>query len=351
MEFTALEIAQFLKGEIDGNADIKVNSVTKIEEGRPGSLAFLSNMKYEHHLYASKASVVLVNREFTAKEPVSATLIRVDDAYNAFAALLEMYVAARERLKTGIEQPSFVHETSSLGKDCWVGAFAYIGQNVTIGSGVKIYPHTFIGDNTAIGNDTILYSGVKIYPDSIIGAGCILHSGVVIGSDGFGFAPLEDGSYKKIPQIGNVILEDLVEIGANTTIDCGTMGSTIIRMGVKLDNQIQIAHNCEVGAHTVMAAQTGLAGTTKIGKFCKFAGQVGFAGHLSIGDHVQIGAQSGITKDLKGNQIVMGSPAMEIKHAVKTYSVFRNLPQLRQEVIDLQHEVKALRSEINQLSQ
>lgn len=351
MEFSALEIARFLEGDIDGNAETRVSRVSKIEDGRPGALAFLSNMKYEHHLYTSEASVVLVNRDFVPKEPVKATLIRVNDAYQAFASLLEMYVAARERLKTGIEQPSFVHESASLGKDCWVGAFAYIGRNVTIGRGVKIYPHTFIGDNVTVGEDTILYSGVKIYPDSILGSGCILHSGAVIGSDGFGFAPLEDGSYKKIPQIGNVILEDFVEIGANTTIDCGTMGSTIIRTGVKLDNQIQIAHNCEVGAHTVMAAQTGLAGTTKIGQFCKFAGQVGFAGHLTIGDNVQIGAQSGVTKNLKGDQIVMGSPVMEIKHAVKTYSVFRNLPQLRQEIIDLQQEVKTLRSDINQLLQ
>jgi UDP-3-O-[3-hydroxymyristoyl] glucosamine N-acyltransferase len=292
--------------------------------------------------------VVLINKSFHPKHPVDATLIRVEDAYKAFASLLELYIKTRERKKNGVEQPSFIHPSSVMGENCWLAAFAYVGANVKIGSGVKIYPHVYIGDNVSVGDDTILYSGAKIYDDTLIGSRCIVHSGAVIGSDGFGFAPQEDGSYRKIPQIGNVVVEDDVEIGANTTIDCGTMGSTFIRKGVKLDNLVMIAHNCEVGDHTVIAAHTGLAGTTKVGKNCKFAGQVGFAGHLTVGDNVQIGAQSGVTKDVKSNQIVLGSPAIDVKQAIRMYTVLRNLPQLRQEVIDLQKELKSLKENVKQ---
>jgi UDP-3-O-[3-hydroxymyristoyl] glucosamine N-acyltransferase len=343
MKFKAEEIAQYLKGEIVGDPTVIVDNISKIEEGKAGTLAFLANPKYENYLYTSDASIVLVNRDFSPRQAVKATMIKVDDAYQAFASLLDLYIKARESKKTGIEQPSFIHETSVLGEHCWVAAFAYIGRNIKIGNHVKIFPHVYIGDNVTIADGTTLYSGVKIYDDTIIGKRCIIHSGAVIGSDGFGFAPQDDNSYKKIPQIGNVIIEDDVEIGANTTIDCGTMGSTIIRKGVKLDNLIMVAHNCEIGENTVMAGHTGMAGTTKIGKNCKFAGQVGLAGHLTIGDNVQIGAQSGISKSVKDNQIILGSPAIEIKQAVRMYTVLRNLPQLRQEVIDLQKEVKKLK--------
>ena len=342
MKFKAEEIALFLKGEVVGDPTVTVNNVSKIEEGKAGTLAFLANPKYEHYLYDTDASVVLVNKDFVPRQPVKATLIKVDDAYQAFASLLELYIQARQSTKSGIEQPSFMHETSSVGQGCWVAAFAYVGRNVKIGHGVLIYPHVYIGDRVTIGDGTILYSGAKIYDDTVIGSSCIIHSGAVIGSDGFGFAPQEDGSYKKIPQTGNVILEDNVEIGANTTIDCGTMGSTIIRKGVKLDNLIMIAHNCEIGENTVMAAHTGLAGSTKVGKNCRFAGQVGLAGHLTIGDNVQIGAQSGIPSNVKSNEIILGTPAMDYRKAVRVYSVMKNLPQLRQEVIDLQKEMKKL---------
>ncbi len=343
MKFKAEEIALYLKGEVVGDPEVTVSNVSKIEEGKEGTLAFLANPKYENFLYTSDASIVLVNKDFVPREPVKATLIKVNDAYQAFAALLDLYMQARESLKSGVEQPSFIHQSSELGQNCWVAAFAYIGRNVRIGEHVKIYPHVYVGDNVTIGDGTILYSGVKVYDDTVIGRRCILHSGAVVGSDGFGFAPQKDGSYKKIPQIGNVILEDDVEIGANTTIDCGTMGSTILRKGVKLDNLIMIAHNCEVGDHTVMAALTGLAGTSKVGKYCKFAGQVGLAGHLTIGDNVQIGAQSGVSKNVKSNEIILGSPAFDYKQAIRMYTVLRNLPQLRQEVIDLQKEVRKLK--------
>lgn len=343
MKFKAEEIALYLKGEVVGDPEVTVSNVSKIEEGKEGTLAFLANPKYENFLYTSDASIVLVNKDFVPREPVKATLIKVNDAYQAFAALLDLYMQARESLKSGVEQPSFIHQSSELGQNCWVAAFAYIGRNVKVGDHVKIYPHVYVGDNVTIGDGTILYSGVKIYDDTVIGRRCILHSGAVVGSDGFGFAPQKDGSYKKIPQIGNVILEDDVEIGANTTIDCGTMGSTILRKGVKLDNLIMIAHNCEVGDHTVMAALTGLAGTSKVGKNCKFAGQVGLAGHLTIGDNVQIGAQSGVSKNVRSNEIILGSPAFDYKQAIRMYTVLRNLPQLRQEVIDLQKEVRKLK--------
>lgn len=347
MKFKAEEIAQYLKGEIVGDPAVTVDNVSKIEEGKAGTLAFLANPKYENYLYISDASIVLVNRDFNPRQAVKATMIKVDDAYQAFASLLDLYIKARESMKTGIEQPSFIHQTSVLGEHCWVAAFAYIGRNVKIGNQVKIYPHVFVGENVTIDDGTILYSGVKIYDDTVIGKRCIIHSGAVIGSDGFGFAPQDDNTYKKIPQIGNVIIEDDVEIGANTTIDCGTMGSTIIYKGVKLDNLIMVAHNCEIGENTVMAGLTGMAGTTKIGKNCRFAGQVGLAGHLTIGDNVQIGAQSGITKNVKDNQIILGSPAMEIKQAIRMYTVLRNLPQLREEVIELQKEVKKLKENNN----
>lgn len=347
MDFKVTEIARFLNGEIIGNENISVSNVSKIEEGKPGTLAFLSNMKYENFIYTTNASVVLVNKNFVPKEKINATLIKVDDAYQAFASLLDLYTQAMTTVKTGIEQPSFIDESATVGQNIYLGAFAYIGKNVKVGNNCKIYPQVYIGDNVTVGDDCIIYAGVKIYSDSLIGNRCILHSGVVIGSDGFGFAPLDNGTYKKIAQIGNAVLEDDVEVGANTTIDCGTMSSTIIKKGAKIDNLVQIAHNCEVGENTVMAAQTGLAGTTKVGKNCKFGGQVGLGGHLSIGDNVFIGAQSGVIKSVESNQVILGSPAMEIKEAIRAITVYKNLPKLRTEVSQLQKEIKDIKSQIN----
>jgi UDP-3-O-[3-hydroxymyristoyl] glucosamine N-acyltransferase len=343
MEFKATDIAAFLKGEVIGDSNVKVYGISKIEEGKPGTLAFLANPKYESHIYNTSASIVLVNRSFTPRTKINTTLIKVEDAYQAFSSLLELYLQVKKNTRQGIETPSFIHNTANLGNDVYVGAFAYIGQNVKIGNGTKIFSQVYVGDNVVIGNNTILYSGVHIYDECLIGNNCIIHSGAVIGSDGFGFAPQTDGSYKKIPQIGNVVIEDDVEIGANTTIDCGTFGSTILRQGAKVDNLVQIAHNCDIGENTVIAGQAGLAGSTKVGKNCRLGGQVGLAGHLSIGDNVQIGAQSGVAKSIKANEIVLSSPAVNYKDAIKTYSIMRNMPKLYEEFIQLQRDVKSIK--------
>lgn len=343
MDFKVTDIANFLNGEVVGDESIKISNVSKIEEGKPGTLAFLSNLKYENYIYTSEASVILVDKTFVPKDKIKATLIKVDDAYQAFASLLEFYTKAKATVKTGIEQPSFLDETSTLGDDVYFGAFSYIGKNSKIGNNSKIFPQVYIGDNVTLGDDCIIYAGVKIYSDSVIGNRCIIHSGAVIGSDGFGFAPQNDGSYKKIPQIGNTVLEDDVEIGANTTIDCGTMESTIIRKGCKIDNLVQIAHNCEVGENTVIAAQSGMAGTSKVGKNCQFGGQVGLAGHLTIGDNVKIGAQSGVAKSVKSDQVILGSPAMNIKDTIKAITIYKNLPKLRDEVTQLQRDMKSIK--------
>jgi len=346
MRFTAEEIARFLQGEIIGDPAAVVSNVSRIEDGKAGTLAFLSNPKYENHLYSSEASIILVNSDFEPKHPYKATLIKVRDSYQSFASLLQLYEQVKLNSRNGIEQPSYIHESAGIGEGHYIGAFAYIGKNAVIGQRVKIYPQAYIGDNVSIGDDSIIYSGVKIYDDSRIGCRCILHSGVVIGSDGFGFAPQSDGSYSKIPQLGYVTLEDDVEIGANTTIDCGTMDSTIIRKGVKLDNLIMVGHNCEIGENTVIAALSGFAGSSRVGKNCKIAGQVGLAGHLNVGDNVQIGAQSGVTKSVKNDEVVLGSPAIDIKHSIRVYTVMRNLPQLRQEVIELQKEMKSVKEQL-----
>ncbi|HKL32328.1 MAG TPA: UDP-3-O-(3-hydroxymyristoyl)glucosamine N-acyltransferase [Tangfeifania sp.] len=342
MEFKAKDIAAYLNGEIVGDGDVIVSDVSKIEEGKPGTLAFLSNPKYESYIYNTAASIVLVNKSFEPKKNIPATLIKVDDAYQGFASLLDLYIQTKKENKKGIEQPSFIDASSSTGDDFYMGAFAYVGKNTKIGNGVKIYPQVHVGDNVKIGDDCILYSGAKIYDDAVIGNNCIIHANAVIGSDGFGFAPQPDGSYNKIPQIGNAVLEDNVEIGASSTIDCGTFGSTIIRKGAKIDNLVQVAHNCEIGENTVIAAQTGLAGTTKVGKNCKFGGQVGLAGHLTIGDNVNIGAQSGVSSSIKDNETVLLTPAHNIKDAVRTAIVFKNLPKLRDEVMQLRKDVKTL---------
>lgn len=344
MNFKAKDIAAYLNGEVIGNGDVDVTNVSKIEEGKPGTLAFLANTKYESYIYNTEASVVLVNKKFVPKKEINTTLIKVEDPYQAFASLLDLYVQAKASVRTGIEQPSYVHETASIGDNIYIGAFAYIGRNSTVGANSKIHPQVHIGDNVSIGDNCIFYAGAKVYDDTIIGNNCIFHSGSVIGSDGFGFAPQKDETFKKIHQIGNVIIEDNVEIGANTTIDCGTMDSTIIRKGVKLDNLVQIAHNCEIGENTVIAALTGISGSTKLGKNCMFGGQIGVAGHLKIGDHVSVGAQSGIVKNVKDKEAMLGSPAIPIKDAIRAITVYKNLPSLQKEVYQLQKDIQSLKN-------
>ena len=347
MEFKAQSIADFLGGTIEGDTNATVTDLAKIEEGRPGTLAFLSNPKYNKYLYETEATILIINQDFELEGEVKPTLIRVPDAYKAFASLLELYQQAKGN-KTGIENPSFIDASAKVGNDVYVGAFAYIGKNVRIGNHVKIYPQVYIGDNCIVGDDSILYAGVKIYEDSKIGEACIVHSGAVIGADGFGFAPLEDGTYQKIPQVGNVILEDCVEIGANTTIDCATMGSTIIRKGTKIDDLVMIAHNVEIGENTVMASQTGIAGSTKVGSNCMFGGQVGVAGHITIGDHVNLGAMSGVNNSIKSNRTVLGAPAMDIAQAAKVFAIFRNLPTLREQVIDLGKQIAQIKIKLEE---
>lgn len=340
MEFTVQQIAQILGGELKGDGTKKVNTLAKIQEGTPGAIAFLSNPKYENYIYSTKASAVIVNKSFEAKQEVAASLILVDDAYTSFTLLLEEYHKISSFRKLGVEQPSYIGDKSSTEDNIYRGAFSYIGTNCKIGKNVKIYPHVYIGDNVNIGNNTILYTGVKIYENCVIGNHCTIQSGAVIGSDGFGFAPQPDGTYKTIPQIGNVILEDHVDIGANTVIDCATMGSTIIKQGVKLDNLIQIAHNVEIGKNTVIAAQTGVSGSTKIGENCIIAGQVGIVGHITLANRTSIGAQSGIGKSITTeNQKFGGSPAFELKNQLKSYSIFKKLPQLLKRIEELEEKV------------
>ncbi len=335
MKFTAEQIAGVLEGEVEGNPNAEVSTLSKIEEGVCGSLTFLSNPKYANFIYSTQASVTIVNKNFVPEAPISTTLIRVDDAYGAFAKVLTFYAQAKNDSKKGIEQPVFMSEDLKYGEDLYLGSFTYIGKNVTLGKNVKIYPNCYIGDNVTIGDNMLMHSGVRIYAETVIGSNCCFHSGVIIGADGFGFAPNSDGSYDKIPQIGNVIIENDVEIGAGTSIDRATMGSTIIRNGVKLDNQIQIAHNVEIGENTVIAAQTGIAGSTKIGKHCTIGGQVGISGHVTIGNNVRIQAQSGVTKNLKDDEIVQGTPAFTYSDFSKSYVHFKNLPKTILEINEL----------------
>ena len=343
MEFTASTIAGFLKGEIEGNPDIKVNAIAKIEEGHEGALSFLANPKYEHFIYETKSSVVLVNKSFVSTGSIGATLIRVENSYEAFASLLRLVDQSRPR-KKGIHPTAIIETSAKVGSDVFVGPYAYIGENCIIGNGCSIYPHVYIGDNTKLGNNCTLNPGVKIYHDCLLGEGCIIHAGSVIGSDGFGFAPQSDNEFMKIPQLGNVVLEDHVEIGANVAIDRATMGSTIIRKGVKLDNLIQIGHNVEVGENTVMAAQTGISGSTKIGKNCMFGGQVGLAGHLKIADGTKIGAQGGILGDIKEeNTVILGSPAIELKQYLRSTVVFKKLPEMKVKIDSLEKEIESLK--------
>jgi UDP-3-O-[3-hydroxymyristoyl] glucosamine N-acyltransferase len=343
MEFDAATIAGFLKGELEGNPEVKVNTIAKIEEGFEGALSFLANPKYEQYIYSTKSSVILVNKTFVPSSKVEATLIRVENAYEAFASLLRLVDQARPR-KKGIHSTSVIESSATVGSDVYIGPYAYIGENSVIGDGCSVYPHVYIGDNTRIGKNSVLNPGVKVYHECIIGESCIIHAGTVIGSDGFGFAPQSENEYMKIPQLGNVIIEDHVEIGANVTIDRATMGSTIIRKGVKLDNLIQIGHNVEVGENTVMAALTGIAGSTKIGKNCMFGGQVGIAGHIKIANGTKIGAQAGILGEVKEeNTIIIGSPAIELKQFLKSSVIFKKLPELKVKVDTLEKEVESLK--------
>lgn len=343
MEFDAATIAGFLKGEIDGNPEVRVNTVAKIEEGHPGALSFLANPKYEQYLYTTGSSIVLINKGFVPSSHVNCTLIRVEDAYEAFASLLRLVDQARPK-KTGIHPTAVIELTATIGADVYIGPYAYIGEKSIVGNGCSIFPNVYIGDNCTVGKNSTLNPGVTVYRDCQIGNNCIIHAGSVIGSDGFGFAPQSDNEYMKIPQLGNVVLEDSVEIGANVTIDRATMGSTIIRKGVKLDNLIQIAHNVEVGENTVMAAQTGISGSTKIGKNCMFGGQVGIAGHLKIANGSKIGAQAGILGDVRDeNSAIIGSPAIEIRQFMKSSVVFKKLPELKALVEKLEKEVESLK--------
>jgi len=342
MEFTAATIAGFLKGEIVGNPDTIVNTIARIEEGKEGALSFLANPKYEPYLYTTKSSVVLVNKSLELSASVNVTLIKVDDAYESFAALLQIVSKAKPREK-GIHTTVVIEPTAVTGKDIYIGAYAYIGENCKIGDNCLIYPHVYIGGNTVIGNNCILHSGVKIYHECVLGEGCTIHAGTVIGSDGFGFAPQSETEFMKIPQLGNVIIEDHVEIGANVAIDRATLGSTIIRKGVKLDNLIQIGHNVEVGENTVIAAQSGIAGSTKLGRNCMIGGQVAFAGHSKIADGVKIGGQSGIPGNIrKENAVLTGSPAIEHINFLKSSVIFKKLPELKEKIDELEKKIESM---------
>jgi UDP-3-O-[3-hydroxymyristoyl] glucosamine N-acyltransferase len=338
MKFTATQIASILEGEVIGDPNVEVNKLSKIEEGSTGSLTFLANPKYVNHIYSTQASLVIVNKSFEPEFEVTATLIKVEDAYKSFSKLLEYYNQVK-LMKSGIEQPSVLSEGVSYGDGLYLGSFCYVGKNVKIGANVKIYPNSFIGDNVTIGDNCVFFAGVRIYSETEIGNNCTIHSGTIVGSDGFGFAPKEDGTYDKVPQIGNVIIEDNVEIGSCSTIDRATLGSTIIRKGVKLDNQIQVAHNVEIGENTVIAAQTGIAGSTKIGKNCLIGGQVGIVGHLTIGDGVRIQAQAGIGKSLKDGETVQGSPAYNYGDYSKSYVHFKNLPKIVNDLEELKKTI------------
>lgn len=344
MEFTAKQIAELIHGSIEGDENAKINTFAKIEEGKKGAISFLSNPKYTHYIYETESSVVLINNDVVLEKPTNATLIRVENAYECVAQLLQIYESMKPK-KSGIDSLAFVSPSAKIGEDCYVGAFAYVGDNAEIGDGCQIYPHAVIYDNVKIGNNSTLYPNVSIYHDCKIGNNVVIHSGTVIGADGFGFAPNADG-YDKIPQIGIVTIEDDVEIGANTCVDRSTMGSTYIRKGVKLDNLIQIAHNVEVGENTVMAAQVGVAGSTKVGKWCMFGGQVGMAGHISIADGTQVGAQAGITNTVKkADAPIIGSPAIDAKAYMKAYAVYRRLPEMYQELNALRKEIEKIKSE------
>lgn len=339
MEFKAKQIADFLKGEIIGDSEVSVNTISKIEEAKPGSLTFLANPTYTSYIYETQASIILINKDFNPEKPIDTTLIKVENAYESLAQLLKLYQESLPK-KVGISSMTSIAESAKLGKDVYIGDFTVIGEGVEIGENTTIYPNSYIGDNSVIGSNCTVYPGVKMYDNCVIGNQCTIHSGAVIGSDGFGFAPQSDNNYMKVAQIGNVILEDHVEIGSNTTIDRATMGSTVIKKGVKLDNLIQVAHNVVIGENTVIAAQSGIAGSSKVGKNCMFGGQVGLSGHIKIGDQVKIAAQSGLSSNVRDNKTVMGAPAMDHDKYIKAYIHFRNLDKIVKRVEELEKRVK-----------
>lgn len=341
MEFSAKQIAQFVQGVIEGDENATVNTFAKIEDGKPGAISFLSNPKYTHYIYDTESSIVLVDKSVELEKPTKATLIKVDNAYECVAKLLQLYESMKPK-KTGIDSLAFISPSAKIGENVYIGAFAYIGDNVVIGDGCQIYPNVVICENAKVGNDCLFYPNVTIYHDCHVGNRVTLHAGSVVGSDGFGFAPSENG-YDKIPQIGIVTIEDDVEIGANTCIDRSTMGSTFVRKGVKLDNLVQIAHNTDIGANTVMSAQVGIAGSTKVGQWCMFGGQVGIAGHITIGNKVFLGAQSGVPSSLKDNQTLIGTPPMEKLPYFKSQAIFQKFPDLYKQIQKLQKEVDELK--------
>jgi UDP-3-O-[3-hydroxymyristoyl] glucosamine N-acyltransferase len=339
MEFTARQIADILDGKVEGDPEVVVSRLAKIEEGLPGTMTFLANPLYTPHIYTTKASVIIVNEDFTPSQPIAGTLIRVENAYTSFAKLLEIFQNLQSG-KKGISPYAFISKSAKIGEDVYIGEFVSVGDNAVIGNQVQLYPQTFIGDNVTIGDKTTIFAGVKIYHDCMVGSDCTLHAGIVIGADGFGFAPQADNQYKKVIQAGNVVIHDNVEIGANTTIDRATLGSTVIHRGVKIDNLVQLAHNVEIGENTVIAAQTGISGSTKIGKNCMIAGQVGIIGHLNIGDNVKIGAQSGIEHDIKDGDVFLGTPALEAGKTRRLYVYWRNFDQLAKKIYQLEKLLK-----------
>lgn len=344
MEFTVSQIALMLGGEVKGDGNERIRMLAKIQDAKKGQIAFLSNPRYENYIYTTQASAVIVSKDFKPRREIQSTLIMVDNPYSSFTLLLEEYHKRLSFQKVGVEEPSFIGMNCTVGKDVYRGAFSYIGNNVKIGDNVKIYPQVFIGDNVVIGDNVILHSSVKLYADTRVGNRCVIHSGTIIGSDGFGFAPQSDGTYKTIPQLGNVIIEDDVSIGANTVLDCATLfgDSTIIRQGVKLDNLIQIAHNVEIGKNTVIAAQAGISGSTKVGENCVLAGQVGIAGHLVIANNTSIGAQAGISKSVKEEgQRLLGYPVFDIKDYFRSYAIFKKLPDLNERLRELEKKIDA----------
>ena len=342
MKFTVGQIAQVLGGTVEGSAGAEVSHLAKIEEAATGALAFLSNPKYEPFLYTTGATAVIVSHELTLRQPVAATLIRVADPYQGFSQLLAFYQEATRTGRRGVEQPAFLGESSVIGENHYRGAFSYIGENCVLGENVQIFPHAYVGDRVRIGNNSIIHAGAKIYPDTSIGQRCVVKAGAVVGSDGFGFAPQPDGSYKAIPQIGNVVLEDDVSIGANTTVDCATLGSTVVRQGSKIDNLVQLAHNVEVGRHTVIAAQTGISGSSRIGDFCVLAGQVGLVGHIYLANRTTLAAKTGVQKSVRQEgQVLQGYPAFALKDNLRAAAIYRRLPELERRLTALEKNAPA----------
>lgn len=344
IQFSAAQLAPLIEASIEGDPKVIVHSFGKIEEARAGQLSFLANPKYEEHLYTTKASLIIINNDLVLRQPLAATLLRVKDAYSAFATLLDTYQKLQQSTLTGVQQPSYVSASATLGENVYVGAFAYIGEQVSVGKNSKIHPQCFVGNNVVIGENCVLHAGVKIYHQCVLGNNVIIHAGTVVGSDGFGFAPQADGTLQKVPQIGNVSIEDGVEIGANTTIDRATIGSTIIRKGAKLDNLIQIAHNVEVGDSTVIAAQAGISGSTKIGKGVMIGGQAGLVGHIQLGDGAKVNAQSGVTKSIEKGKAVTGTPAYDYSQALRSQAISRQLPELEKRIKELESIIKDLKS-------